>query len=299
MAARLVALQGSDGLWRSSLLDAALYPSPETSGTALITYALAYGIKAGLLSSATYLPVVAKAWQGLTTISLRPSGFVTDCQGVGSAPGVSYTAASPQTAQSATSAGTVNADSPPFCVGAFLLAGAQVAQLVSNPPAAPTSFVAKPGDGQVSLSWVAPSIAGGDPITDYVVQYRIAGASSWTSVDLASTNTTATINSLTDNTSYNFTVSAVNGGGQGPPSATSSATPVAAPAQLLPDPGFESGNGGWIAFKVGTLVRVTSPIHGGSHALQVTSPSGSASLVGLTQNSVVTSSLAGIHAELR
>ena len=86
MAASLAPLQGSDGFWRSSLLDPSLFPSPETSGTALITYALAYGIKAGLLSSATYLPVVAKAWNGLSTIALQPSGFITDCQSVGLAP---------------------------------------------------------------------------------------------------------------------------------------------------------------------------------------------------------------------
>jgi len=80
MAATLVALQGSDGFWRSSLLDPALYPQPETSGTALITFALAYGIKAGLLDAATYQPAVAKAWQALSTLALQPNGFVTDCQ---------------------------------------------------------------------------------------------------------------------------------------------------------------------------------------------------------------------------
>ena len=41
MAARLIALQGSDGFWRASLADVARYPAPETSGTALMTYALA------------------------------------------------------------------------------------------------------------------------------------------------------------------------------------------------------------------------------------------------------------------
>ncbi len=70
MAAELITLQGSDGMWRTSLEDPTLYPTPETSGTSLITYALAYGVKAGLLPSATYLPAVAKAWHGLTTISL-------------------------------------------------------------------------------------------------------------------------------------------------------------------------------------------------------------------------------------
>jgi Glycosyl Hydrolase Family 88/F5/8 type C domain len=164
MAARLAPLQCSDGLWRSSLLDPALYPGPETSGTALITYALAYGIKAGLLDSATYLPVVAKAWQGLSTISLQPSGFITDCQTIGVGPAASYTAKSPRTKQSATSSGTVNADEPPFCVGAFLLAGAQVAQLITSPsngrPVAYTSQqvgneAARVDDGDVTTRWSA------------------------------------------------------------------------------------------------------------------------------------------------
>jgi len=97
MAASLAPLQGSDGFWRSSLRDASLYPSPETSGTALITYALAYGVKAGLLSSATYLPVVTQAWNGLSTVALRPSGFVTDCQANGGGPAAPYTAKSPVT----------------------------------------------------------------------------------------------------------------------------------------------------------------------------------------------------------
>jgi rhamnogalacturonyl hydrolase YesR len=133
MAARLVQAQGSDGLWRTSLADAPLYPQPETSGTALITYALAAGIATGVLDRATYLPSVALAWHGLTTISLQPSGFVTNCQGPGGSPGVSYLGKVPRTAPTSTSSGTVNADSPPYCVGAFLLAGTAVAALQTSP----------------------------------------------------------------------------------------------------------------------------------------------------------------------
>ena len=164
MAASLAPLQGSDGFWRSSLLDPSLYPSPETSGTALITYALAYGIKAGLLSSATYQPVVAKAWQGLSTIALQPSGFVTDCQSVGSGPAISYTATSPRTEQTSASSGTVNADEPPFCAGAFLLAGSQVAQLITSPSTGrPVTYTSQQvgneasrlDDGNVSTRWSA------------------------------------------------------------------------------------------------------------------------------------------------
>src|ERR1019366_4554112 len=86
-----------------------------------------------------------------------------------------------------------------------------------------------------------------------------------------------------------------NSAGPGPASAPSnSVTPAhTVTTQLLPDPGFEAGNGGWIAFKIGTLSRGTSPVHGGSDALRVASPSASASLVGLTQNAVITNSVAG------
>jgi rhamnogalacturonyl hydrolase YesR len=178
MAARLAPLQGSDGLWRSSLLDPSLSPSPETSGTALITYALAYGIKAGILSSATYLPVVAKAWHGLSTISLQPSGFVTDCQGADSTPGASYTATSPRTKQSSTSAGTVNVDSPPFCVGAFLLAGAQVAQLITSPSTGRPAVAT----GQAVVGYEAGRVDDGDVTT----RWSVSGFPQSVTIDLGS-----------------------------------------------------------------------------------------------------------------
>ena len=164
MAAHLRPLQGSDGMWRSSLEDAALFPTPETSGTALITYALAYGIRAGILDAPTYLPVVAKAWQGLTSIALQPSGFVTDCQAAASGPGASYTGTAPRTAPTSTSSGTVNTDSQPFCVGAFLMAGSAVAGLTSSPSTGrPVTATAQQtgneathvDDGNVTTRWSA------------------------------------------------------------------------------------------------------------------------------------------------
>ncbi|MCW2621669.1 MAG: hypothetical protein JWL64_1271 [Frankiales bacterium] len=132
MAAALAPLQGTDGLWRSSLLDPALFPSPETSGTALITYALAYGIRTGRLDAATYRPVVARAWTGMTTYSLQPNGFLRGCQRIAGAPGVSFTGTAPTTAPTATSPGSLPTDSPPYCVGAFVMAGSEVAQLSAD-----------------------------------------------------------------------------------------------------------------------------------------------------------------------
>jgi unsaturated rhamnogalacturonyl hydrolase len=65
MAEAVSRLQHPDGLWRASLLDPGNYPLPETSGTALFCYAIAWGINNGFLNKETYSPVAEKAWQGL------------------------------------------------------------------------------------------------------------------------------------------------------------------------------------------------------------------------------------------
>ena len=163
MAAALRPLQGSDGLWRSSLLNPGLYPDPETSGTALIASGIAYGIRAGLLDRVTYLPVVTKAWTGLTA-SLTSTGFLRFCQPPGVQPAAPYTGTGPRTAPTSTSAGTVNTDSPPFCVGAFLLAGSELAKLTFSQAAGQqvTATGQQVGneayravDGSVSTRWSA------------------------------------------------------------------------------------------------------------------------------------------------
>lgn len=55
-------MQNTDGFWHASLLDPASYPSPETSCTTFIVYALAYGINEGLLDKDTFLPILVKGW---------------------------------------------------------------------------------------------------------------------------------------------------------------------------------------------------------------------------------------------
>lgn len=114
MALALAPLQGADGLWRANLLDAAAVPNPETTSTAGITHALAWGVRAGVLPAATFAPVVWSAWAGLTGVSLQASGLVGWCQPVGAAPG-------PANA-------TMTSD---FCVGLWLLAGSEVYKLAA------------------------------------------------------------------------------------------------------------------------------------------------------------------------
>ncbi|TFW16807.1 glycoside hydrolase family 88 protein [Duganella callida] len=85
MAARLVSLQQQDGLWRSSLLDPASYPLRETSGTALTTYALAWGVNQQLLPAGQYRPAVKRAWQALAA-SVQPDGKLIHVQPIGKDP---------------------------------------------------------------------------------------------------------------------------------------------------------------------------------------------------------------------
>ena len=85
MAAKIASLQQADGLWRASLLDPDSYPLKETSGSGFHTFALAWGINAGLLDRATYEPVVRKAWPALVEC-VTPAGKLEHVQPVGADP---------------------------------------------------------------------------------------------------------------------------------------------------------------------------------------------------------------------
>lgn len=85
MAAAIVPYQQDDGTWHADLTHPTKYANPETSGTGLITYALAYGINQGLLDKTTYLPVIVKAWKGLAS-AVDSQGRVGYIQATGSAP---------------------------------------------------------------------------------------------------------------------------------------------------------------------------------------------------------------------
>ena len=84
-----------------------LGPAPLEGGL----YGMAWGINNGILDRATYLPVVKAGWQGLVS-HVDANGRLGYVQGVGAAP--------------APASATSNA---PYGVGAFLLAGSEVAKL--------------------------------------------------------------------------------------------------------------------------------------------------------------------------
>ena len=118
MAAALLSRQRSDGFWNVDLQDPLDFPGPETSGTSFFVFGMAWGLNHGILDRPTYLPVVVTAWDALVQTAIQPSGFLGYVQGVGN---------SPSSSQPVTATSTAD-----FGVGAFLLAGAEVAKLASS-----------------------------------------------------------------------------------------------------------------------------------------------------------------------
>ena len=164
-------------------------------------------------------------------------------------------------------------------------------------PSAPTAVSAVSTDGGGVISFQPPASDGNLPITQYEVRNGNTGATTL----VPSTARSVAVTGLPNGFHFQYTVRAVNAAGYGtqadvvvsPVASTTPPPPPPAPSQLLPDPGFESGAGGWKAFVTGTLATVASPVHGGASALRVTAPSASPGLVGLTQNTVVSNSVAG------
>jgi len=109
---RLLSLQQSDGLWRSSLLDPDSYPGGEASGSGFDIYAMAWGINNKLLPREKFLPAVKKAWAALNGL-VQPDGKVGWTQPIGADPKKNFSADSWEV----------------YGAGAFLLAGSEVIKL--------------------------------------------------------------------------------------------------------------------------------------------------------------------------
>ena len=110
MAAKLVAIQPADGLWRANLLNPASQHG-EASGSAFFCYAMAWGVNHGVLPAEKYRPAVEKAWAALVTC-VDTEGRLGWVQPIGFAPD-HYDATTYQE----------------YGAGAFLAAGSQVMKL--------------------------------------------------------------------------------------------------------------------------------------------------------------------------
>ncbi|MBU6276079.1 MAG: fibronectin type III domain-containing protein, partial [Planctomycetes bacterium] len=140
-------------------------------------------------------------------------------------------------ATSATVTGLVNGTSYVFRVRAVNLAGNGPVSGESSPvtpltiPTSVQGVTTVAGNGQVRLSWMAPTDNGGAAVTDYVIQFRPDTATGlWsTFTDGVSATTAATVTGLANGTAYRFRVAAVNPVGIGPFVEAGPATPFTVP----------------------------------------------------------------------
>jgi putative nucleotidyltransferase with HDIG domain len=146
------------------------------------------------------------------------------------------------TALSETIGGLTNGTSYTFAVVAINSAGDSLASTPSaavtpaTVPTAPSAVTGTPGDGQVSLSWTAPTSDGGAPVTGYTVTAFFNGVAQ-TTVPFSSAATTETVGGLVDDHAYTFTVVAVNSAGSSPASSPSAAVTPEAPSSLTDEDG--------------------------------------------------------------
>ncbi len=85
MSKALLKCQREDGFWNPSLVSTN-YAMPETSGTALFLYGMAWGIQQGYLKAEQYRPACDKAWQAMVKDAVHDNGFLGWMQGTGKDP---------------------------------------------------------------------------------------------------------------------------------------------------------------------------------------------------------------------
>ncbi|UQX89097.1 fibronectin type III domain-containing protein [Jatrophihabitans telluris] len=99
-------------------------------------------------------------------------------------------------------------------------------------PAQPATVSVWPGNTTVAVSWTAPTLDGGAPVTGYVVTSTPATKT----VTLAGSATQTTISGLKNGTNYTFSVSAVNLAGTGAVRTSAAVAPTPIPPQVTPAP---------------------------------------------------------------
>jgi unsaturated rhamnogalacturonyl hydrolase len=217
MAAALVPLQLSDGFWGADLRNPSAY-GYEESGTAFFTYAIAWGINAGILNRSVYGPVVSKAWTALSTIALQPSGEVGYVQG-----------ATVGSSQPSNGQPVKVTDTSAYGVGGFLLAGSEMEQF-SNPP--PNSLLSAPTiSGTATQGQILSEGHGGwlrSP-TSYGYQWEECNGSGASCSEIAgATNQTYRLTNADVEHTLRVVETAFSGAGSGD-SASSSETAVVTP----------------------------------------------------------------------
>ena len=130
-------------------------------------------------------------------------------------------------------------------------------------PAAPSGFAATGGDAQVTLSWTDP---GDSSISGY--RYSADGGATFGDIPGSDATTVSyAVSGLTNYTSYDFGVRAVNASGPGPVSDTATATPApppAAPTNLSVTPGDRQVALSWTNPNNSTITKYQYSTDGGT-----------------------------------
>ena len=99
------------------------------------------------------------------------------------------------------------------------------ASILGVVPPAPTITEITPGNQQLSVAFTAPANNGGVPITNY--EYSVNGGINWTTPSPAVSSSPLLISGLTNATTYDVQIRAVNSIGSGAASTTTQGTPEA------------------------------------------------------------------------
>ena len=116
-------------------------------------------------------------------------------------------------------------------------------------PGAPENLVLTRGNAQITVTWDAPTNNGGDTVSDYDLDYKLASASGWTDSSHSGAGTSFVITGLTNGSEYDVRIAATNGAGPGP-YVEDSATPLALPGPptgLMLTPGHTQIVASWAA----------------------------------------------------
>ena len=144
------------------------------------------------------------------------------------------------TSRAATLSGLVNGTSYEVRVARMTGSGggasvsSYTSAVVGTPVTTPSAPIvsATGGIGQAQLSWTAPAGNGSD-VYDFVVQFRLVGAASWSTwAEGVSTATSAIVLGLVNGSEYEFRVAAVNAVGTGAYSIAPTARPRTTPGAI-------------------------------------------------------------------
>lgn len=193
-----------------------------TRGDESVTLSVAADATSGVGQPSDYLitatPTAGGAAVGPVTCAYASATATTSCNLPGLTNGTEYSF----------TAEAINNSAP---AGSGFVSSAVTATPATTPGLI-SGLTATPGNTQMVLAWTAPTGDGGDTITDYKVEYQTSSGGTWTLFsDGTSSTPGATVTGLTNGTSYDFRVSAINSVGDGPTAAITAA-PATTPGAI-------------------------------------------------------------------